>query len=124
MAETATATKVCTGCHQEKPFSDFTADASKADGRHTRCKQCRASSDRAAYLRREQERRELAESLGAEEREALLVVANREALLMLLKNHQNEFISLRERALARIAMEKKPKGSWVEKVDQEIPLPT
>lgn len=33
--------KQCTGCGQKKAVSAFTKDASKSDGLHTRCKECK-----------------------------------------------------------------------------------
>lgn len=34
-------TKFCTGCEKTKPIGEFPSDASKADGHHTRCKDCK-----------------------------------------------------------------------------------
>jgi NAD-dependent SIR2 family protein deacetylase len=33
--------KQCSGCHEKKLRSQFTKDASKPDGLHTRCKACK-----------------------------------------------------------------------------------
>lgn len=131
-------TKVCTGCKLEKPFDAFTADASKADGKHTRCKMCRSQSDKISYQRREQERAEAEEAAIREElRSSLISQANRNAMILLIQNHQTEFITLRERELHKLSVErakpswknagaptKEMSESWVEKVREEIPIST
>jgi len=47
------ATKKCTGCEKELPFSNFNRDKSKPDGVSTRCIQCRKTSLEAKRAERQ-----------------------------------------------------------------------
>ena len=41
--------KACSGCHLPKSDEEFDRDATKADGLHTRCKECRSKYNRRRY---------------------------------------------------------------------------
>lgn len=68
--------KLCSGCGVKKAQSSFTKDASKADGLHTRCKDCKNGQARRPPRKKPED----------EAREA--------AITRLIERHQGEFIKL------------------------------
>ena len=78
----AMTTKSCTGCQKELPLSDFPADASKADGHHTRCRTCKRNGSRTGERR------------GQQERQHKMNEARQAALERLAERHDQEFIKL------------------------------
>lgn len=50
--------KSCPRCGEEKPMSEFSPDASKSDGRASRCRPCDRERARAYYARHRAERSE------------------------------------------------------------------
>lgn len=123
-------TKVCTGCGKDLPLDRFTADKSKADGLHTRCKACRRQSQQVRYRERQAE---LAAEAEQSERDAvrhtLQAQANRNAILALINAHPSEFRSIRERELRKLEVERhKPAWQgvqeWSDRVKKEISVST
>lgn len=41
--------KMCCGCHQIKPYTDFNANRSKAGGLHNRCRLCERKRGESKY---------------------------------------------------------------------------
>lgn len=121
-------TKTCTGCNKELPVERFTADKSKADGRHTRCKACRRQSQQVRYRERQAELAAEAEQAERDEvRHSLQAQANRNAILALINAHPSEFRSIRERELRKLEIERHRPGwqgvqEWSERLKKEIPV--
>lgn len=109
-------TKICSSCKIEKPVSEFSKDASKADGLYTRCKACKKEATEQASRARMSQSREDTKSVREDpDRHTASASANRAAIMELIRNHQAEFASLVELHRKRLKVQQL-KPEWAEQV--------